>query len=244
MQGLEQRDATLSEPPDWMWDAFGGQPTYSGKAVTPQNALELIGVFSAVKLLATQVGSLPLIVYRGEGNERVRALDAWQWGLLHEKPNDEQPSDVFYETVMGHLNLWGNFFGEKQFGRDPGGRRRVIAVWPIHPGKVTVDREPGSGRKRFRVQGSEQPFFSDTILHIPAFGYDGLKGLSPIATERQALGAMQARDETNARFYANGANPGGVLQVSGQLSPEAAERLKAAWEGAHRGSGKDRKSVV
>lgn len=237
VQGLEQRDYTFSEPPDWLWDAWGGQPTFAGKQVNSQNSLGLTGVYSAVNLLATQVGSLPMVVYKGETQDRERATDSWQWDLLKRRPNPEMPADLFYETLMGHLNLWGNFYLEKQFVQDPrvAGGRRVFALWPIRPDRVTVRRDLQSGAKFYEVADVNGRFDTATIIHGQAFGYDGLKGLSPIGVHRQTLGGMLGRDEYMQRFYANQAAPGGYLTVDGTLSDEAAQRLKAGWEAAHRG---------
>lgn len=235
VQGFEARD-TFSEPPDWLWDSWAGQPTYSGKAVSPQISVGITGVYAAVNLLATQVGSLPMVVYRGETQDRERATDAWQWELLKRKPNPEMPADLFYETLMGHLNLWGNFFLEKQFVVDRVRGRRVAALWPISPARVTVCRDRASGAKYFEVADVNGRFDSSTIIHGQAFGYDGLKGLSPIQVHRQTLGGILGRDEYLARFYANAASPGGFLQVGGTLGDEAAQRLKANWEAAHRGA--------
>lgn len=234
LAGLETRD-TFSEPPDWLWDAWAGQPTYSAKPVSPQISVGITGVYAAVNLLATQVGSLPMVVYQGETQDRVRATDAWQWELLKRKPNPEMPADLFYETLMGHLQLWGNFFLEKQFVNDPIRGRRVAALWPIAPNRVTVRRD-NAGQKYFEVSDVNGRFDSSTVVHGQAFGYDGLKGLSPIQVHRQTLGSILSRDEYIGRFYANAAAPGGFLQVEGTLGDEAAQRLKANWEAAHRGA--------
>lgn len=241
--GADESRDSLAEPPDWLWNAFGGTPTYSGKSVSQNESLGVTGVYAAVRLLATQLGSLPLVVYRGETQSRERATDAWQWQLLKEQPNPEMAADLFYETLMGHLQLWGNFYCEKQFGQ-VNGVRRVVALWPISPALVTVSRDPVTARKRYAIRDNDGYFYSDTILHGQAFGTDGLKGLSPIQTHRQMLGGVMARDEYLERFYANQAQPSGVLQVEGTLSDEAAQRLKANWEAAHRGAAQSSRVAV
>ncbi len=227
----EQR-ASLAEP--WLWDAFGGERSFSGVTVNDKSALGLDAVWSAVTLLSRSVGQLPCKVYEGTGRDKAPARSSPQWQLLHERPNGEMAPDQFFETVMGHLNLRGNHFSEKVVGAVKG-QRAVVELWPLPSGKVTVERDKQSGEKRFHVDGVARTFGADTILHIPAFGYDGLQGLSPIAVHRQGLGAELARDEYHARFYANSADPRGVIQVTGTLSDEAAQRLKAGWEAAHRG---------
>ena len=221
IQGFEQR-ATLREPPDWLWDAFGASATYTGKSVTETGSLGLIPVFSAVRILATGVGSLPMAIYKGTARKRVLADDTRQWMLFHEDPNPDHSADQWFETVEGHLNLWGNYYAEKVKGAGVVGE-----LWPLSPAKVKPQHDK-QGRKVFEVEG-EKTQTDETILHIPAWGYDGLTGLSPIAQARQALGAAFAREEYEARLYSNNGQPGGIVKFPGSLSDEAIRRFKSEW---------------
>ncbi len=56
--------------------------------------------------------------------------------MLSNAPNPEMTSFVFRETLMGHLLLWGNSYS--QIIRD--GRGKVIALYPLLPDKMTVNR--------------------------------------------------------------------------------------------------------
>ncbi len=57
----------------------------------------------------------------------------------------------------------------------------------------------------------------DEVLHIPGLGFDGLIGYSPIAMAKNAVGMAIATEEYGATFFANGANPGGVLEHPGVI---------------------------
>jgi len=231
---LERRSTSgLAEPADWLVDAIGGESTHAGKRVTPPGALSLIPVLAAVKLLAGAMAQCPMVVYRGEGRDRERAKDTWQWRLLHDRPNDEHAADIFYETIGGHENLWGNYYAEKVKAT----RRGVSVVdelWPLAPTRVSVERD-SQGRKVFHVDGDARTYTSDTILHIPAFGYDGLKGLSPISLARQEIAASLAMQEFVGRNFANNAHLGGVIQLpDGKTLSEPKKReLAAQWRAMH-----------
>jgi HK97 family phage portal protein len=176
---------------------------------------------------------MPLIVYRGQGRNRERAKTAPQWKLLHEMPNGSTQPDAFIESTMANLNLWGNYYAEKvKAGLN--GRPIVGELWQLPPSKVTVTRDR-KGAKRFDIDGYPETLGSDRILHIPAFGYDGLVGLSPIAMFRNTLGAETARAEFGSRWFANSANPGGVLETDKVLDDLGARKLKRRWEALHRG---------
>ena len=89
-------------------------------------------------------------------------------------------SFVFRETLMSHLLLWGNAYA--QIIRD--GRGKVVALYPLLPDKMTVDRtERGELFYLYNKEGINYSLRSDEVLHIPGLGFDGLVGYSPIAME-------------------------------------------------------------
>lgn len=240
-QGAERRSSTLENPSELLWDALVG-PTVAGGKVTPSTALATDGVWACVTLLARSIGQMPLIVYRGEGRERERAKDTWQWKLLHDSPNPMWQPDVFVEDIVALENLWGNWYAEKvkstRFGRTI-----VEELWRIPPSKVRVETAR-NGAKVFEIDGEPRSFGTDTILHIPGFGYDGRKGLSPIAMNRQTLGNAVARQTWAGDFYEKAAVPSGVLATDKELSPEAAAKLKKTWDKAHSGSNRGGTAVL
>jgi len=234
LAGREER-WTLANPPELAWDVLGGNVSSAGVSVTQDSALSLDAVWACITLLARSIATMPLIVYRGDGRERERARDSWQWQLLHERPNRSFAPDAFIEDVVAMLNTWGNWYGEKVRGRDESGRRVVSELWRIDPRKVRVSMDR-QGNKRFEIDGEPRTLGADQVLHIPGAFYDGLYGLSPISVHREGLGSELARDEWSARWYGNSANPSGVLQTEGKLDSDAAARLKASWDAAHKGA--------
>src|SRR5690606_4811369 len=73
---------------------------------------------------------------------------------------------------------------------------------------------------------------------------DGLNGRAPILIAREAIGAALAAEELAADYFANSAQPSGVLTHPRQLTPEAAERLKKSWQAAHGGRGRQGTAVL
>lgn len=80
------------------------------------------------------------------------------------------------------------------------------------------------------------------MLHIPGLGFDGLIGYSPIAMAKNAIGMSLATEEYGASFFANGANPGGVLEHPGVIKD--IQRVKDSWNTAYQGSGNAHKVAV
>lgn len=76
---------------------------------------------------------------------------------------------------------------------------------------------------RVRLQPSDVP-------HVPGLGFDGLVGYSPIAMAKNAIGMAIACEEYGAKFFANGATPGGILEHPGVIKDP--ERVRESWNSA------------
>lgn len=159
----------------------------SGKVVTERSAMQMTTVYSCVRILAEAIAGLPLHLYRyRDDGGKEKAIDHPLYLLLHDEPNPEMSSFVFRETLMTHLLLWGNAYA--QIIRN--GKGEVVALYPLMPNKMSVDRDT-DGHLFYTYQRSneEAPIAEGTkvvlspkdVLHIPGLGFDGLVGYSPIA---------------------------------------------------------------
>ena len=225
---------------------FGG--TTSGKAVNERSAMQMTAVYACVRILAEAVAGLPLHLYRyKDDGGKEKAIDHPLYLLLHDEPNPEMSSFVFRETLMTHLLLWGNAYA--QIIRN--GKGEVVALYPLMPNKMTVDRDAnGQLYYQYTRSNEEAPTMKGTtvnlhpsdVLHIPGLGFDGLVGYSPIAMAKNAIGMAIACEEYGAKFFANGAAPGGVLEHPGTIKDP--ERVRQSWQSTFGGSGNANKIAV
>jgi len=223
--------------------------TSAGKPVNEHTAMQMTAVYSCVRILAETVAGLPLHVYRYTDNGGKEKH--WQhplYRLLHDEPNTEMTSFAFRETLMSHLLLWGNAYA--QIIRNA--RGEVIALYPLMPNKITVDRD-NSGRLFYMYRRNPEDFSSQgkpsevylqpsDVLHIPGLGFDGLVGYSPIAMAKNAVGLAIATEEYGAKFFANGAAPGGVLEHPGVIKDP--QKVKDSWNTVYQGSSNAHKVAV
>ncbi len=86
------------------------------------------------------------------------------------------------------------------------------------------------------------PLRQDEVWNIPGLGFNGLIGFSPIEMARNALGLAMATEEYGSKFFANGAQPSGVLEHPGVIKD--AEKLRTAWQAQFGGSGNSNKIAV
>ena len=200
----------------------------------------MTAVYGCVRVLAESIASLPLHVYkRGDNGNREKAENLPLYTLLHDTPNDEMSSFTLRETLMTHLLLYGNAYC--QILRN--GRGEVIALYPLLPNRMTVERDE-SGQLFYRyhryseepptMEGNQVILLPEDVLHIPGMSFDGLVGLSPIAACRNAVGAGLSADEYSSRYYANGAAPMGVLEHPGVIKQP--EKLRDSWNEAFGGT--------
>jgi HK97 family phage portal protein len=232
---LSRRSAAIpiSDPAvnDMLRDAIMLEGTYTGSTVTVEKSLRLVPVFSAVNLLASAVGTLPLRVYKSlpDGGKELASQHRAS-RLLTVQPNPLTSADEFFESITAGVLLWGNAFILKEFDET---NQNLKYLWPISPSRVRVGREPQTGFPQYFVDG-RGPYTSDTIIHIRGLSFDGLVGLSPIQQARQTLGIHSALEQYSGSFWANSARPSGVLKHPNRLTAEAAERLRAQWTSSHK----------
>ena len=212
----------------------------SGKTVTERSAMQMTAVYSCVRILAEAIAGLPLHLYTyKEDGGKEKAIGHPLYLLLHDEPNPEMSSFVFRETLMTHLLLWGNAYA--QIIRN--GKGEVVALYPLMPNRMTVDRD-SSGQLfySYQMNNSDAPTMktgsvilkSSDVLHIPGLGFDGLVGYSPIAMAKNAIGLAIATEEYGAKFFANGATPGGLLEYPGTVKDP--DRVRESWNKGFSGS--------
>ena len=212
----------------------------SGKAVTEHSAMQMTAVYSCVRILAEAIAGLPLHLYTyKEDGGKEKAIGHPLYLLLHDEPNPEMSSFVFRETLMTHLLLWGNAYA--QIIRN--GKGEVVALYPLMPNRMTVDRD-SSGQLfySYQMNNSDAPTMKagavilkpSDVLHIPGLGFDGLVGYSPIAMAKNAIGLAIATEEYGAKFFANGATPGGLLEYPGTVKDP--DRVRESWNKGFSGS--------
>jgi HK97 family phage portal protein len=238
---MEKR-STLSKPSRWLIDALGGSQSYTGKSVNPESALTFTAVYACVRILSETVASLPLPVYeRLQPKGKRKAPNHYLYSVLHDKANEEMTAFTFRETMMNHLLLWGNAYAEIQYD----GAGRVVGLWPLRPDKTFPERVNGKlVYKTILPNGEVVVLDSMRVLHIPGMGFDGLVGYNPIRLAREAIGLGLAAEEYGARFFANGAKPGGVLEHPGSLSETALNNLRQSWNEMHQGLDKQHRIAI
>lgn len=207
---------------------------YTGRVVTPDEAIGLPAVGAAIRSVAEVIGSLPMIVYQRDRDQRERAVSSPQYQLLHDAPNADQSPFDFFSDIAASIETTGNAIIQKI--KDS--RGRVVELIVIDPDYVKISRDK-NGQKIISVRVNDNKrleLTSADVIHIRGFTLKGgLVGLSPIQAHRNALGNAMALQEYQGRFWRNDATPGLVIKVPGQLGKQQAAHVLQVWADTHGG---------
>lgn len=219
---LRLNDGTFA---DWM----GYGPT-AGMHVSAEKSLGLSAVFRSVSLISGTIATLPLKSYRDEPDGTRKRVPSF---LDNPGGPDGLTQFEWTELVLVHLLLWGNAYLAHQVG----GAGQLLGLVPLHPSAVDVKQvqTPEEAARYFPytkyftvtlVDGSQRDYTPLEITHITAITTDGLKGLSPISVNRQAIGTGMAGDRAAARMFQSGLMVSGLVTTDEDVDEAEAKIIK------------------
>ncbi|MCY0919615.1 MULTISPECIES: phage portal protein [unclassified Streptomyces] len=241
VRGVSGPLSGVATPEKWVEDwVRGGTANSSGIRVDEDTAMTYAPLFAGVRVLAEDLAGLPLHLYerlapRGKKRARTHPL----YTLLHDQPNEMMTSVQLRETLQGHAITRGNGIAQVVTHKKTG---VIEEIWPLRPDRLRVcvkRTNTGAFERLYQyrddVNGIKATLFADEVLHIAGLGYDGIRGYSVIEHAANAIGLGLATEHYGAKYFSNGAAPGGALSHPGNLSPEARKRMAADWENIHSG---------
>ena len=214
-------------------EAFGALPGAAGVNVTPVTAMRVAAVFACVQKIAGAISTLPLDVFKTDGETPVKQPRDDLWYKLNEQPSPQYTAASHWEGVSVNQLLRGDSFTWIKRGFNNTIREFLPLPWlAVHP-QLQTD---GSVRYYINYQGISTWVPPEEILHFPGFGFDGLKSMSVIAyAARNAVGNAIAMDEYSGKFFQNGAHPSIILKSPGKMTQEQIATLQAAFAAKHSG---------
>jgi HK97 family phage portal protein len=203
---------------------------YSGtpiRTITTSNVLAVADAYACVRVLADSIATLPLKVFRRTDAGRVPAGDEQRLVQLLRRPSPGSTSVDLISQIVTTLNVFGETFVAK-WKADC----EIVQLGLIHPDRVQVDLR---GQRVVYTLDARTEHGPDDILHIKAMSLDGVRGMSPVAQCRTALGLNESLRESSRQFFEEGSRPSGILTVPLGSSNDAMERLAEDWRNKHGG---------
>ena len=199
-------------------------------------------VYARVSAISETVASLPLILFKRDGEDRTRASEHPLYRVLHDQANEHQTALEFREAMQAAVLLRGNAYARIEF--DSAGQ--VVALWPINPDRVSVIRNGDKLAYEYTDSDSKViRLLSHEVLHLRhRLGPDGVLGVSPIQAARGVIDLAQAEQDHGAGTFANGTRLSGVLKFPGMLKPEQRLAIRESWASQHAGGANAGKTAI
>jgi HK97 family phage portal protein len=233
--GLEKR----SRGGDPYWDNHAALRTGT---VNPTTAQGVSAVYACVGAISETVASLPLILFRRNGDDRDRASDHPLYKVLHDMANPEQTALEAREYLQACMLLRGNAYARIVLGWDG----QVRELWPLSPDRVTVLRVAGKVAYDYTdVAGVVHRLLSHEVLHLRhRLGDDGVLGISPITAARGVVELAIAERDHGVNTFRNGTKMLGVLKFPGKLKDDQRQAIRNSWATQHAGGANAGKTAV
>lgn len=204
----------------------------SGVPVDSNTSMSLAAVWTCVRIISTVISSMPVYTARLDGNRFVRvpdhALIENPFGSVDGVPLSRQTG---LEQMMGSMLLRGNSINLVADVDRSGAPTQLV---PVSPDFVRIDRDNQTGEKIITIAGQQVPL--DSVVHVLGMSLPGqIQGMSPISYLRQTIGLGIATEEFGSRFFGQGATMSGVIELDGDLDPDAARQLKERFQSRHAG---------
>lgn len=219
---LGRRWSTLTEPSEALRHAFGGGRSTAGEDVTSTSSLGLSVYYACLCNISEDMGKLPLIVYKRKERGKERAKQHRNYKLLHDMPNPEMTAMTLRETITAWALGWGNGYAEIERN----GRGEAVALWPVHPSRVTLKREDKALVYEIQEGGTPRRVAPRNMLHIHGMGDDGLTGHSVFRVGCESIGRGLAAQRFSGAFFGNNAQLGTTFEHPGVLGEAAYKQLK------------------
>ena len=210
-------------------------------------AENLSGVLACVNVIAANVASFPLLVYRRDGTARVEVSGHPFTRIVRDGPNPRQTWGALLESAIASVELHGNALVE--IIRDGSGTITGLAFVPWH--LVTVQRPP-SDRLAFDVyqpaaighEPRKRRLLADDVLHLKDRSDDGLIGRSRLSRSRDVFLTAGSQQTFARSFLERGAQPSGVISHEGNLTAEQRVNLRDQFTERHQGASNAGRALI
>jgi HK97 family phage portal protein len=215
---------------------------WTGKTISPDNAMESPTVYACVRLISQTLARMPWQVLRNSADGASNDVTHPVYQLLNCEANEDMTSFVFREAQISDCLLYGNSFAF--INRNPAGT--PIGMERLRPDLMYMMRDAanqpyyqywtGKADEKASEEIKQRKFRPYDILHVVGPSADGMLGEAAIHRMRDLIGMELELQEFTSRFFANNCRPAGVLSMPGRLSAEGANRLREAFARVHSGA--------
>lgn len=224
---LKGTDLSLTNPTGWM--AVGGGPTWARINVGDTTQLQITTAWSAIRLIAETVGTLPLHLYRTTEKGRIRAKDDPRYALVHDQPCDYLTAPEWKESMVVSIATMGQAYNPVTRFESTG---RIISIQPVHKSRVQpeVQRDGSIGYWLTDRHGERTLKRREDVMPVRGFGGVGdLEGYAPHRLHGNSMALSIALEKYAAEFFGSGGRPQGILKTEAEFGEKSRDQIRAGF---------------
>jgi HK97 family phage portal protein len=205
-------------------------------------------VYSCVTLIASDVSKVRIRLVQQDSSGIWSETTSPAFSPVLRKPNRFQNRIKFIEQWVVSKLLHGNTYILKE--RD--GRKAVVAMYILDPTRTKplvaddgsvyyqINRDNLAGVQEMTTVVPASEIIHDTMVPL----FHPLCGVSPLTASGMAVSQGIAIQRHSAKFFHNGANPGGILTSPGNISKDQVDSIKSQWQQNYSGDNVGRVAVL
>ena len=214
-----------------------GYVSDSGVEVSLDTAARFAAVAACLRVKADDLSSLPLIVYRREGERRVPASESRVYALLKDRPNEWQTS-VEFRQLQERRRLTSGFAPALIVRNSRGEPDELLPLDPKRCRPKQDDRTLAVTFEWTRQDGRRVELRREEVFCVWYASHNGVEPLSPVRYFRDTIGDGVAMRKHGSAFFANGAQPGMVLMAEQKMDPQSKTNMREDWDARFSGDRK------
>lgn len=226
----------LAEPGDDLYALFGVVPMATSKiVVTPDSALRLPAVQSAIRVISEAVATLDVSVKRiAEDGTEIDAPDHPVVPLLRDAANDWTDAfSMLRDLVIDALS--DDKGGAAFVNRLSDGR--IAEIIRYRRGVIDIQFDQTTGEPTYRIDSRR--IAPGNMIHLRS-----PFGRAPLSLAMEAIGTAMALDRHAGQLFGNGARPSGALTFPKGMGEESVKKARAAWRQTHEGNDEQGKTAI
>lgn len=210
------------------WFGFGNDV---GKVKTPETALEIAAVYSAVTLISRDVARMPinLVSRKVDGKNReswIKVRNHPLHKILTVAPNATQTPFEFISTIMTQLLLTGQSLSIKIFD----GAGKLTGIVPMPAGSYSYE-QLATGKLVFKVtfDSGIRTYSQEEVMFIRSgLSLDGFNTFNPTVLARSAYSITSGLEKIVIGLANSGGRPSGLITSDEALGSDETEADIAA----------------
>lgn len=211
-------------------NALGGGGPYA-IPISDATAIKIGAVFSATRIIAETIASLPVDVFERSADGRdVETKSHPLAALLQQSPTNYMTPFTWHECRVMHQLRFGDSFCPLVVDQRT---NEVVDLTVIDPQACEAYRSDerdqyGRRTKRYRWNDGDRSRDVDAsmMLHVTGVGSDGFQGKSVVRLAAGTASVAAAGERLAASMFRNGAKPSLIVSYPGELGDTGLARLR------------------